>query len=256
MTTGLAHLQAPPSWRRLAFISDLHLGPDTPRTQALLLRSLAQLQADALFILGDLFEAWVGDDALAQPFASEVAAALNHASGQRPVFFQHGNRDFLLGAAMASACGFQLLDELLTLEAFGQRFLVAHGDAQCIADEPYQAFRAQVRQVEWQERFLAQGLTQRLAMAAQMRDVSKASQGERRDMGLPFADPDADLCLRLLREADADTLIHGHTHRPGRFELGAGRAREVLSDWDAERQPVRAECLLLTPNGIERQPLS
>ena len=249
-------MQAPPSWRRLAFISDLHLGADTPRTQALLVRTLESLQADALFVLGDLFEAWVGDDALAQPFAGEVAAAFHGACRQCPIFFQHGNRDFLLGTAMASACGFQLLDELLTLEVFGRRHLVAHGDAQCIADEPYQAFRAQVRRTDWQQQFLTQPLTQRLAMAAQMRDASKASQSERRDTGLPFADPDAELCIRLLREAGASTFIHGHTHRPGRYELGEGRAREVLSDWDADHQPVRAACLLLTPDGFERQPLA
>jgi UDP-2,3-diacylglucosamine hydrolase len=217
---------------------------------------LNALDADALFVLGDLFEAWVGDDALSQPFAQAVAAAFHRTSLLRPQFFQHGNRDFLLGSSMAHACGFQLLGDLLKLDAFGQRYLVAHGDAQCIDDEAYQAFRAQVRQPAWQEGFLAQPLDRRLAIAAQMRDASKASQSERREAGLPFADPDAALCSQLLREAGATTLIHGHTHRPGRYELGDGLAREVLCDWDCEHSPTRGELFVLSAQGIERLPLS
>jgi UDP-2,3-diacylglucosamine hydrolase len=238
----------------LAFISDLHLGPDTPRTQAALLAALPGLQADALFVLGDLFEAWVGDDALSQPFAQATAAALR--ALPCPVFFQHGNRDFLLGTAMAEACGFQLLDEVCTLQAFGQPWLLVHGDAQCVDDAPYQAFRTQVRASAWQAAFLARPLAERLALAAQMRDASQSSQQARQGMGLPFADPDTSVCRQLLQVAGAHTLIHGHTHRPGRFDLGDGLARVVLSDWDADHGPSpRAEVLWLSAAGIERQTL-
>lgn len=238
----------------MAFISDLHLGPDTPHTQAALLGALARLEADALFILGDLFEAWVGDDALSQPFAQAVAQGL--LGLPCPVYFQHGNRDFLLGAAMAETCGMALLDELCTLQAFGQTWLLAHGDAQCVDDLPYQAFRAQVRTPAWQAAFLARSLPERLALAAQMRDASQSSQQARQGMGLPFADPDPAVCRHLLQAAGARTLIHGHTHRPGRFVLGDGLAREVLSDWDADHSvSPRAEVLALSAAGIQRLPL-
>lgn len=254
MSEPLHSLQAPPSWRRLAFISDLHLGPDTPRTQAALLAALPRLQADALFVLGDLFEAWVGDDALSQPFAHSAAAALR--ALPCPRFFQHGNRDFLLGADMAAASGMTLLGELCALKAFDQTWLLAHGDAQCLDDAPYQAFRAQVRTPAWQTAFLSRPLPERLALAAQMRDASHNSQQARQGMGLPFADPDTALCRQLLQAAGAHTLIHGHTHRPGRFDLGDGLAREVLSDWDADHSPTpRAELLVLSATGIERQTL-
>ncbi|MFO1253233.1 MAG: UDP-2,3-diacylglucosamine diphosphatase [Inhella sp.] len=158
MSLLIDQIQAPPAWRRLAFISDLHLGPDTPRTLLALQRALQALDADALFILGDLFEAWVGDDARELPWAQAVVALLSTCAATRPVYFQHGNRDFLLGTAMAEACSLQLLADDVCLQAFGQRVVLVHGDAECLEDRPYQAFRAQVRQPAWQQGFLAQPL--------------------------------------------------------------------------------------------------
>lgn len=242
---------APPSWRRLAFVSDLHLGPVTAATQQAFEAWLAGLDTDALFILGDLFEAWVGDDAVALPYAARFAARLRAVG--RPVFFLHGNRDFLLGDAMARACGMQLLAERCVLEAFGERLLLTHGDAQCLDDAAYQAFRAQVRQPAWQQGFLARPLSERLQIAAQMRDASQRSQGAQKAMGLPFADPDAAHCREQLQAADCKLMLHGHTHRPGRYELGDGLARLVLSDWDCESEPRRGDALLWSAEGWQRQ---
>lgn len=243
-------LQAPPEWRRLAFISDLHLGPDTPATQAALVAWLEREPADALFILGDLFEAWVGDDAIALPYATALQRCLERFA--RPAYFLHGNRDFLL----RRFAGLRVLGEPCVLSAFGQTVLLAHGDAQCLDDAPYQRLRAQVRDAAWQTAFLAQPLQERLGLAAQMRDASQRAQGQQRDMGLPFADPDPRACRALLQAAGCQLLLHGHTHRPGRYELGDGYARMVLSDWDFEHGAARGDCLIWSAQGWRRAPVS
>lgn len=242
-------IQAPADWAHIGFISDLHLGADTPGLQRRLETWLNGAELDALFILGDLFEAWVGDDALALPYAQQLATTLK-GSGL-PLFFQHGNRDFLLGATMAQACGMQLLDELSVLEAFGQRLLLAHGDAQCLSDEAYMAFRAQVRAPAWQTEFLKHPLQARLQAAAQMRDASRQAQGK----ATVYAEPDTALCRAQLAEADTTLMLHGHTHRPGRFDLGDGCARLVLSDWDmgTELDPPRGDCLIWSRRGWTRE---
>lgn len=246
--TLLSRVDAPPSWRRIAFISDLHLGADTPRTQAQLLAWWADCAADALFILGDLFEAWVGDDALSLPYAAALRAAL--ARDGRPVYFQHGNRDFLLG----SAFGWSLLAEHCLLRAFGAEVLLVHGDAQCLDDAAYQSFRAQVRGTAWQEAFLQRPLSERLQLAAQMRDASQRTQSAQRHAGLPFAEPDTSACLTILRESSCSLLVHGHTHRPGCFDLGDGRQRLVLSDWDFEAaEEPRGDCLIWSAEGWQRR---
>jgi UDP-2,3-diacylglucosamine hydrolase len=247
--TLLSSVQAPPTWRRLAFISDLHLGQDTPNTQAAFQSWLGRLNADALFILGDLFEAWVGDDALELPFAQQLAEALR-ALG-KPIYFQHGNRDFLL----RDLAGMALLDEICVLHAFGRKVLLTHGDAQCLQDAAYQATRSLLRQTSWQTEFLALPLVERLRQAAQMRDASRRVQGEMRAMGLPFADPDAATCRAQLRASQCECMVHGHTHRPGRFDLGDGLSRLVLSDWDFEQQPPRGDCLMWSPEGWTREPV-
>ncbi len=242
-------IQAPPAWRRLAFISDLHLGPDTPLTFAALERALQRLEADALFILGDLFEAWVGDDARELPWAQAVVQVLGACASRRPVYFQHGNRDFLLGAAMAQACGLQLLADEVALQAFGQRIVLVHGDAECLDDHRYQAFRAQVRQPAWRQGFLSQPLSQRLQLAAQMRDASQQAQADG-----PYADLDPQACAALLQRHGAQTLLHGHTHRPALHELPGGAQRLVLSDWEHDHGAVRGELMLLSAEGWQRLP--
>lgn len=240
----MKRIQAPADWAQIGFISDLHLGADTPGLQRRLETWLASAEIDALFIVGDLFEAWVGDDALGLPYAQQLAATLKRSG--LPLFFVHGNRDFLLGPRMAEACGMELLDELTVLEAFGERLLLAHGDAQCLSDTSYMTFRAQVRSAVWQAEFLKHPLDARLQAAAQMRDASRRSQGQ----ATVYAEPDTALCRAQLAEAGATLMLHGHTHRPGRVDLGDGCARLVLSDW--ELAPARGDVLLWSRQGWRR----
>lgn len=240
-------IQAGAHWRCVDLLSDLHLQADDPATFAVWHRQLQDTPADAVFILGDLFEAWVGDDARTLPWAQAAVAALQGWSAQRPLYFQHGNRDFLLGPAMAQASGLQLLADEVLLQAFGQRIVLVHGDAQCLGDKPYQAFRAQVRQPAWQQGFLAQPLAARLRLAVQMRDASQQAQA-----GGPYADLDAPACTALLQRHGARILLHGHTHRPGRHELPGAAERLVLSDWDHDHGQARGEVLLLGAAGWHR----
>jgi UDP-2,3-diacylglucosamine hydrolase len=215
---------------------------------------MAGTTADALFILGDLFEAWVGDDVLQVPGFEQDCAALLRATAQRlPVFFLAGNRDFLVGPGLAQATGLTLLEDP-TVFTFGEtRWLLSHGDALCIADTEYLAFRAQVRDPAWQRAFLAQPLAVRQQIARGMRAESE----QLKRAGREYADVDAATALQWLGAADAPVLVHGHTHKPGDHVLDATHRRIVLSDWDASAQPPRMEALRLHVDGrAERLPLS
>ena len=210
--------------------------------------------ASALFILGDLFEAWVGDDVAQVPGFEQDCAAVLRATAQRlPVFFLAGNRDFLVGPGLAEATGMTLLQDP-TVVTFGDtRWLLSHGDALCIADTEYLAFRAQVRTPAWQRAFLAQPLATRQQIARGMRSESE----QLKRAGREYADVDGPTALQWLREADAPVLVHGHTHKPGDHALDATHRRIVLSDWDACAQPPRLEALRLHLDGrAERLPLS
>jgi len=243
---------APPAWRRIDFLSDLHLSPDTPATLAALAAHLEETSAEAVFLLGDIFEVWVGDDARFEPFEARCVAMLRAASQRRALFFMAGNRDFLLGPAMLADCGMQGLADPTVLSAFGQRWLLSHGDALCLEDKPYQAFRAQVRSAAWQAAFLARPLSERRALARQMREASMKAQHEKQEL---WADLDGPACLAWLQAADAVGLIHGHTHRPAVHELGQGLRRHVLSDWDFEAGPPhgpRGDLLRLRHAGLRR----
>lgn len=251
----LREIRAEAGWQAVDFISDLHLHPADPATARAWRTYLAGLSqaspgaADALFILGDLFEAWPGDDCLRSPgFASDCASALRAVSAQRPVYFLHGNRDFLIGAEFAAATGVQLMDDPAVLDFGGRRVLLSHGDALCLADTDYQRFRAQVRHPAWIEGVLARPLAERVALAQQMREQSAASQRQ-----MHPADADTALTQRWLQEAQAGALVHGHTHRPAEHDAGPGLRRWVLSDWDARATPPRAEALRLTRAGAFRR---
>jgi len=250
----LAALTAPTSWRCIDLISDLHLQRGEPATLAAWQAYLQGTPADALFILGDLFEVWVGDDALApgaDGFATECVALLRSASRQRPVFLLHGNRDFLLGEAFARAAGLQLLTDPFVLTAGSRRWLLSHGDALCLADTDYQRFRTEVRSPTWQQAFLTQPLAARQAQARALRTQSEA----RKRRAGANADLDAAACRAWLASHQADTLIHGHTHQPAAHDLGQGLMRLVLCDWDASAHPARAEVLRLHLPPVEhRQP--
>jgi UDP-2,3-diacylglucosamine hydrolase len=244
-------LTAPAQWQQVDLLSDLHLGPDTPGTLARLEAHLARTTADAVLLLGDIFEVWVGDDARHEPFEAGVVAMLRKASQRRDLFFMAGNRDFLVGAELLADAGMTALPDPTVLDAFGQRWLLAHGDAQCLADTGYQDWRATSRSTAWQAGFLAKPLTERQAFGRQAREQSRASQAAQ----LMATDLDADACRALLREAGAATLIHGHTHRPAEHDLGDGLRRVVLSDWDFEATPPRGDAIRLSAAGLQRLPL-
>jgi len=260
-------LQAPAAWRVVDFISDLHLQAGEPATLQTWQRYMASTPADAVFILGDLFEVWVGDDAAAVPgFEQDCGQVLAATARCRDVFFMPGNRDFLLGKAFLETCRMQELQDPTVLAFAGQRWLLSHGDALCLDDTDYQQFRTQVRSPGWQEAFLARPLAERQALARGMREQSEA----RKQTSAPadYADVDAATARQWLQAAGASTLIHGHTHRPADHDLGdpadratdgAGEAsarsalrRVVLSDWDACASPPRAQILRGSSHGLQR----
>jgi UDP-2,3-diacylglucosamine hydrolase len=244
---------APAGWHCIDFLSDLHLSAALPRTLEALREHLKHTPAQAVFVLGDLFELWVGDDARHGEFEARCVAMLRQASARTALHFVCGNRDFLLGPEMAQACGLSLLAEPVVVQAFGQRVLLAHGDALCLADTAYQAFRRQVRSTPWQHAFLAHPLADRQALAAAMRRESQASQARQAFDGVPWVDVDSGEALRWLEESQCQTLVHGHTHRPGVHTLDQGCTRWVLSDWDLDHaSPPRGDVLRWQAGSLSR----
>ncbi len=247
---AFAEIVAPAAWRTVDLISDLHLQESDQATFDVWRGYLQTTPADAIFILGDLFEVWIGDDVSALPgFEAQCAALLRETAMRKPVFFMHGNRDFLIGSTAAASCGFTLLDDPTVLVLHGARWLLSHGDALCLDDTDYLRFRAQVRTSEWQHAFLARPLEERRALARTMRT---RSEDRKRSPDMVWADVDGPAACDWLRRADASVLIHGHTHKPGDHELGDGLRRIVLSDWDAAADPPRAQALSITPAGVQR----
>ena len=232
------------------FVSDLHLDPARPEITALFLRFLREraAAADALYILGDLFEAWVGDDDPSEAGA-EVASGLRAlADAGVPVYFMHGNRDFLVGQDYARRAGMRILPDPSVVSLHGKPVLLMHGDLLCSDDTAYQAFRAQTRDPAWQQRFLAQPLQARLAFAAQARQASMARQQEmlQGDRGSfeTVTDVTPATVEATLARFGVDTLVHGHTHRPAIHELQVGaRAcrRIVLGDWYEQGSVLRVD---------------
>ncbi|MFD0740516.1 UDP-2,3-diacylglucosamine diphosphatase [Lysobacter koreensis] len=220
------------------FISDLHLDAERPAITDLFGRFLRDEArgADALYILGDLFEAWVGDDDPSETgaFVATELRALRDAG--TPVYFMRGNRDFLLGDAYAHRAGMTLLPDPAVVVLYGTPTLLMHGDLLCTDDVAYQAFRAQTRHPQWQAQFLAQPLAARLAFAHQARAASRAHQAGLQGQGTmeTITDVAPATVAATLARYGIDTLIHGHTHRPAIHELevdGRGCERIVLGDW-------------------------
>lgn len=278
MRPEVGEVLAGADWRQVDFVSDLHLHAGDPATLTAWDRYLAKTPADAVFILGDLFEVWPGDDCLsavqaahgaagtalqagveagdgdgkagtASGFADACAQMLRAASQQRSIYFLHGNRDFLLGEAFAAAIGAQHLADPALLVFGPRKVLLSHGDALCLADVDYQRFRAQVRDPAWTQALLRRPLAEREALARDLRARSEARHREQPT----HADADTQLARQWLQRAGADTLVHGHTHRPAEHDLGDGLVRRVLSDWDAGAQPSRAEVLRLGRDGQFRR---
>lgn len=241
-------LIAPSHWRTVDIISDLHLHPDDAATCAAWQHYLQHTPADAVLMLGDLFEVWVGDDALQAPgsFESQCAATLQAASQRLALFFMAGNRDFLVGAAFAALCGVQLLADPTLFCWQGQCLLLSHGDALCLEDVDYQRFRLLARSAAWQAQFLAQPLATRRAQARSIRQESEA----RKQSGASYADVDSASAIAWLQATEAGILIHGHTHRPAQHQLTPHLQRVVLTDWDATAKPPRAQALRLDAHGL------
>ncbi|OGA15267.1 MAG: UDP-2,3-diacylglucosamine diphosphatase [Betaproteobacteria bacterium RIFCSPLOWO2_02_FULL_63_19] len=219
----------------ILFVSDLHLCSSRPETCRIFFDFLAgpARGADALYILGDLFEYWAGDDDIDDPFNASIVSALRGCAGDTPVYLMHGNRDFLLGERFALAAGVQLIDDPALIDCCGTPTLLTHGDALCTDDEDYMRFRAEVRSARWIEAFLATPLTERKMRIEALRRESEA-QKKRKPMRTMDVN---DLAVQaLLRSHAYPRLVHGHTHRPARHEhvVDAHRCeRWVLADWYA-----------------------
>lgn len=238
-------------------MSDLHLDAGRPDLTRIFLHFLQEApgRVGELYLLGDIFEAWVGDDDDA-PWLAPVIDALRRASdaGVR-IHFQHGNRDFLLGEAFAARTGMALLPEVLSLELGGVATVLCHGDALCTDDVDYQAFRNRSRDPAWQAQVLAMPLEARRGLARQLRQESKDGQQQRLAEGQPLTDVNETSVRQCMSDHGAARLIHGHTHRPAvhRVTLVGGHVGErvVLADWRAE-----GEVLEVRPDGsFQRHPL-
>jgi UDP-2,3-diacylglucosamine hydrolase len=215
------------------FISDLHL--DADRLEAIQacrnLITTRAIDAQALYILGDLFEYWVGDDHPAEGFAGLFQDLRRLTATGVPVYLMHGNRDFLIGHRLIERLGASLLEDPSVIDLYGRSALLMHGDTLCSDDVDYQAFRAMVRNPAWQEDFLSRPLAERIAAAAQMRDGSRHAMAAK---NVQIMDVNDAAVAEAFREHDVDLLIHGHTHRPGLHQLtvdGRPCQRVVLGDW-------------------------
>lgn len=247
-TPPWGRLSAPAHWQEVDLISDLHLQACEPATFEAWCQYMATTPAQAVLVLGDLFEVWVGDDAVAHdPFLQQCADVLQQTARRVHLAFMPGNRDFLVGPAFLAACGVHALADPTVFELGQQRLVLSHGDALCLGDTAYQAFRQQVRSAEWQAEFLAKPLSERLALARAMRQQSESQK--RGDT--VYADADEALCLQWLAASHATRLIHGHTHQPADHVLHAPThpLRQVLSDWSLDHSPQRAQVLRLHLDG-------
>ena len=225
------------------FVSDLHLDASRPGITRLFLDFLAgeARQAQALYVLGDLFEAWVGDDDPGEPGASVCAALKALADSGVPVFLMRGNRDFLFGPGIAARCGATLLPDPCVVDLHGRPTLLMHGDLLCSDDTAYQAFRRQVRDPAWQANFLAQPLAARQAFAAQARAASREHQ---QGMSETITDVTPATVEAVMARHGVDRLVHGHTHRPAIHAMTVHdrpATRVVLGDWYEQGSVLRVD---------------
>lgn len=241
----------------ILFISDLHLSPHTPGVTRIFLDFLRGRARDTehLFILGDLFEAWPGDDCIddaTDSFNGEIVAALRdcHDAGTA-LSIMHGNRDFLLGEQFAEHSGAHLLPDPYVLSTASWQFVLSHGDALCTDDTDYQKFRQQVRDSAWRGAFLAKPLAERKAIAAALRQQSEESKREKTQYAM---DLNAGATDDFLREHGYATFIHGHTHLPATHDHivdGIHVERWVMADWHEDR----GECLCWDEHALSRESL-
>lgn len=224
------------------FISDLHLHESRPQITRAFFHFLQTqaVNAEALYILGDFFDAWIGDDddaPLSQQVAAELLALRNKGVA---IYFMHGNRDFLLGDIYAQKAGMELIAEGTVVNLYGQPALLVHGDALCTADQDYQTFRQMVRSADWQHQVLAQPLSARRTLAAQLRDKSQSMNSLK---AADIMDVTPAEVVRQMEQANVQLMVHGHTHRPARHTLianGKPAERIVLGDWHEQGWCIKA----------------
>ena len=234
------------------FISDLHLQPAHPATSAAFFSFLERhaRHAQQLYLLGDLFEYWAGDDDIADPFHAQVVAALRAVSDAGvALYWIAGNRDFLVGARFAEACNLTLLPETWVADIAGLKVVLLHGDAQCTQDTKYMEFRAMVRQPAWQQQFTAMPLAQRKAIIAGLRDDSRKAQGGK---SYEIMDVTPQAIAEVFAQTGAELMIHGHTHRPALHEVD-GKRRYVLPDWEPDATPPRGGWISIDGQGVVRR---
>lgn len=215
------------------FISDLHLDPARPDVAQAFFRFMEgeAPQAEALYILGDFFEAWIGDD-LQHPFVDSVKQSLRTLTDKKiPVYLMHGNRDFLIGDQFCKETGCKLIEDPTLIELYGQKVLLMHGDTLCTQDIDYLAFRSMVRNPAWQKDFLSKSLQERLAIAEGIRAASKEKTSE---LQYEIMDVTQSEVEKVMTKQNVQLMIHGHTHRPAIHQLdvnGKTAERVVLGDW-------------------------
>lgn len=222
------------------FISDLHLEADRPEIGEQFVEFLEgeARESDALYILGDLFESWVGDDDPNPYYAAMKAALRSLTESGQTVYFMHGNRDFAIGEQFATETGINLLPDPYRIDLYGTQVLLAHGDAYCTDDIEYQQARAMRCNPEWLQMMLAKPLEERIAFAQHARQQSMA----RGDVPEEIMDVNDDAIKSAIEEAGVDVLLHGHTHRPAIHEVDLGDRsanRIVLGDWYEQGSVLR-----------------
>tara|TARA_Y100001970_G_scaffold32503_1_gene40361 strand:- start:5859 stop:6581 length:723 start_codon:yes stop_codon:yes gene_type:complete len=215
------------------FISDLHLNQDRPDITKAFLNFLENTacKAEKLYILGDLFEAWIGDDDQNE-FISEIQNALIRINKTTKVLFMHGNRDFLIGPDFASSAGMKILTDPVVEEMFGDPVLLMHGDLLCTEDIDYQKFRKVSRDIKWQKEFLSKPLAERRIIAQNLRGASKEATGKKKEEIMDVSECEV---IKIIQESSVSLLIHGHTHRPNSHSIALEKhtaKRIVLGDWD------------------------
>ena len=223
------------------FISDLHLEAERPEIGDQFIRFLQTdaTEAEALYILGDLFEAWVGDDDPNAHYAIIKLAIRKLTDSGIPVYFMHGNRDFMIGRKFANETGVEILKDPYPVKMYGQKALLSHGDAMCTDDVQYQRVRLMTRDPDWQQSMLAKPLKERLRIAEEAR---RQSLEQKLNLSMDIMDVNQGAVMRAINEYGVDVLLHGHTHRPDvhTVDLGNRKAkRVVLGDWYSQGSVVR-----------------
>ena len=223
------------------FVSDLHLEAERPDIGDQFIQFLKTdaMEADDLYILGDLFEAWVGDDDPNAHYAKIKMAIRNVVDKGIPVYFMHGNRDFMIGRQFANDTGVEILKDPYPISMYGQKALLSHGDAMCLDDVQYQRVRAMVRNPDWQASMLAKPLKERLRIAE---DARRQSLERTQNLSMNIMDVNPDEVTRVIKEYGVDVLVHGHTHRPDVHTVNLGNRkakRIVLGDWYQQGSVLR-----------------